>query len=214
MNTIFRSHESHTIGVKMIPHSAFHYFWSMKSITLISIVTLSVVACKPSSPKDTTLETPTSVTHSTGLNIDTSQATNLDTTNIQPETSPNVSPPLTPAKPKVCSPNFTKLASPTRSQHIYYVTGFNAEEFKCWNLLEEEGVKICGGNSCVVYFVDQPNVKATKTPPHYLDDATLKKSGIARFEFNGKYWEIKGAGQWKRTGKGYGYYNTDNQLGG
>lgn len=186
----------------------------MKSITLITFLAIMVVACKPSNPRDTVSETPGSTLESPGARPDTNKVANPDTTHIQPETPSQANPPLVPAKPKVCSPNFTKLASPTRSQHIYYVTGFNAEEFKCWNLLEEEGVKICGGNSCVVYFVDQPNVRATKTPPHYLDDATLKKSGVARFEFNGKYWEIKGAGQWKRTGKGYGYYNTDNQLGG
>jgi hypothetical protein len=43
---------------------------------------------------------------------------------------------------------------------------------------------------------------------------TLQSVGIGRFKYDGKYWEINGASLWKREGKGFAYYNTDNQFGG
>ena len=110
--------------------------------------------------------------------------------------------PLVKATPKICDPNFTKLASPKNNQHIYYVTNFNPGEFKCWVKLEEFGTQICDGVSCSVYFVDKATVKTNITPPHYLDEATLQTAGIGRFEYNGKYWEIKGANMWKEKTKG------------
>ena len=128
--------------------------------------------------------------------------------------TPHATEPLKPAVPKVCNPNFTKISSLPKNHHIIYVTGFKQEEFKCWVLLEEYGQTLSGGKPCVVYFVDQGDIKIDPALPHHMSDATLKSAGIGRFEYNGKYWEIKGASQWKREGKGYGYFNTDNQLGG
>ena len=85
--------------------------------------------------------------------------------------------------------------------------------FKCWVLLEEHGNSICNKNICTVYYVDKADIALTKTSP-FIDAATLQKHGVGRFEYNGKFWTLKGASTWKRKGKGYGYYNTDNQLGG
>lgn len=121
--------------------------------------------------------------------------------------------PREPAKPKICAPNFTKLAS-YGSHHIFYITDFVPEEFKCWVLLEEHGVQICNGSPCVVYYVDRAQMKTDPNLPHHMKEEDLRTAGVGRFEYTGKYWEIKGASQWKRKDKGYGYYNTDNQLGG
>ena len=141
----------------------------------------------------------------------------LDTVSVDPGTQSTAmqqDPPKVVAKEKVCNPNYTLIGKPAANQYVYYVTGFNEGEFKCWVLLEEHGNQICNKNICNVYYVDKADIALTKTAP-FVDIALLKKHGIGRFEYNGKYWEIKGASSlWKRTDKGYGYYNTDNQLGG
>jgi hypothetical protein len=151
--------------------------------------------------------------------VNTSDSINVPSTDTNATQASSAKPvaevtPPVPAKPKICDPNFTKLSSPKKNLYIIYVTDFNPEEFKCWVNLEEYGTMTCGGNPGVVIFVDNANIKTNTTPPNYLDDNTLKTTGIGRYEYNGKYWEIKGARLWKRSGKGYGYYNTDNQLGG
>lgn len=185
----------------------------MKPRYFTSLLMLVFLACKPGTPVDTqstSAEQPTT----NPIVSDTNATASKDTLTTQPEAPKEESKPLEPAKPKICDPNFTKLSSPKNYQHIVYVTNFNPEEFKCWVDLENYGIELSAGNTCIIYFVDKANIKATTTPPHYLDDNTLKTAAIGRFEYNGKYWEIYGSGRWKRTGKGYGYYNTDNQLGG
>jgi len=185
----------------------------MKSYLFPTILFFACLACKPTAPADTQVTTTDSTTtHS--IATDSNSTADNDTTSTQSNEPEEESKPLVPAKPKICDPNFTKLSSPKNYQHIVYVTNFNPEEFKCWVDLENYGIQLSAGNSCIVYFVDRANIKATTTPPHFLDENTLKTAGIGRFEYNGKYWEIQGASRWKRTGKGYGYYNTDNQLGG
>lgn len=185
----------------------------MKSYLITLLTIIALISCKPGASVDnqsgnnTPPETPV-------LAIDSISGSSTDSTLTANADEAEDSKPLVPAKPKICDPNFTKLSSPKNYQHIVYVTGFNPEEFKCWVDLENYGIELSAGNSCIIYFVDKANIKVTTTPPHYLDENTLKTAGIGRFEYNGKYWEIKGADRWKRTGKGYGYYNTDNQLGG
>ena len=188
----------------------------MKSASIL-LVFLLLVACKPGDHKATT-ETPTQPA-TTGLEdslrIKTDEILTSPNTSASAEaTEPQKAEPLKPAVPKVCNPSFTKISTPAKNHHVVYVSGFKQEEFKCWVLLEEYGNSQCNGSPCVVYFVDKADVKIEPALPHHMSDATLKSAGVGRFEYNGKYWTIKGASQWKREGKGYGYFNTDNQLGG
>ncbi len=185
----------------------------MKSYLLSTLIILSILSCKPGAPTDNQTSGTTQPVPPV-IETDSSTTSANDTTLTQTAEEAEESKPLVPAKPKICDPNFTKLSSPKNYQHIVYVTNFNPEEFKCWVDLENYGIQLSAGNSCIVYFVDKANIKTNTTPPHYLDENTLKTAGIGRFEYNGKYWEIQGASRWKRTGIGYGYYNTDNQLGG
>jgi len=135
-------------------------------------------------------------------------ADNLKT--AKEETSPEYKP----AAPKICDPNFNLIASPKKNQKIYYVSGFNPGEFKCWDALVMHSQKTCAGSPCVIYFVDKPTLSTTTTPPHFIDPNTLKTNGIGRYEYNGANWEIKGSSTWGRKEKGYAYYNTDNAGGG
>ena len=187
----------------------------MKSQITFCIILLASIACKRTATVDepSTVANPQTTTVPVPDGSKITSADSLETQTEVPEKAADEIDPV-PAKPKICDPNFTKLSSPRKSMHIIYVTNFNPEEFKCWVNLEEYGVKTCGGNPGVVFFVDNANIKTNSTPPNYIDDNTLKTTGIGRFEYNGKYWELKGASTWKRSGKGYGYYNTDNQLGG
>ncbi len=187
----------------------------MKSQLQFCFILLAMIACKRTASVDESSAV-TSPQTTAAPAMDTSKINSADslakTIDATVKTTDEIAP--VPAKTKICDPNFTKLSSPRKSMHIIYVTNFNPEEFKCWVNLEEYGIKTCGGNLGIVFFVDNANIKTNSTPPNYIDDNTLKTTGIGRFEYNGKYWELKGASIWKRTGKGYGYYNTDNQLGG
>lgn len=188
----------------------------MKSTSLF-IVFLLFLACKPSDSR-TNADSATQPANSglaDSLHIKTDQESPApDTSSKASVESSQKAEPLKPATPKVCNPNFTKIATPAKNHHVVFVSGFKQEEFKCWVLLEEYGHSQCNGSPCVVYFVDKAEVKIEPALPHHMSDATLKSAGIGRYEYNGKYWVIKGASQWKRDGKGYGYFNTDNQLGG
>lgn len=177
-----------------------------------------LIACKPGKDKEITSEQET-VTSPEGPG-NTPSGENQNTNPATGETGGNDANSTTgqsstqPAAPKVCNPNFNPLGQPKKNTYFYYVSSFNPEEFKCWTLLEDHGQQICDGKPCTVIYVDRPNVHFGDKGPDYLDEATLFNYGIGKFVYNGKYWEIKGANQWKRKGKGYGYYNTDNQLGG
>lgn len=192
----------------------FLYFWKMKIYPILTALVITFAACKSQDAKENTI--PSSEPSAVASPPDSIRPMKKDSNPSVPivEATPTQEKPLVPAPTKVCDPAYTKLFAPKADQYIYYVSGFNPDEFKCWVELENQGTKICGDRACIVYFVDSPKVKATKTPPHFLDDATLKQNGIGKFVFDGKYWEIKGAGQWKRQGNGYGYYNTNNQFGG
>ena len=189
--------------------------WYMKSQLTFCLILLAIVACKRTAAVDEQPATANQQT-STVPAADSNNTSITDSITSKSQASGKIADEITPvpAKPKICDPNFTKLASPKKNLYIIYVTDFKPEEFKCWVNLEEYGTKTCGGNPGVVFFVDNANIKTNTTPPNYIDDSTLKNTGIARYEYNGKYWEIKGASLWKRSGAGFGYYNTDNQLGG
>jgi hypothetical protein len=195
----------------------------MKRIFFPFLVFMALLACKPSTSSNTTsedtqpsVEKPQTTDPSSQISTETVKDT---TTGSENETTTvdnryNDQAPPVKSKPKICDPNFTKLSSPKRNHHIYYVTDFNPGEFKCWISLEEHGAKICDGTSCIVYYVDSPKVKIEPGLTDYMNPETLKSNGIGRYEYNGKYWEFKGASMWKRSGNGFAYYNTDNQLGG
>jgi len=110
---------------------------------------------------------------------------------------------------KKCDPNFNLLSNPKKNQHIFYVSGFNPDESKCWVELEKQGFSVCGDRPCVIYYLDKANVAITSTPPHYVDVNILKTHGIGRFEHNGSWWELRGSKIWDRPGKGYEYYNSN-----
>lgn len=180
----------------------------MKHLLFSLAICLSFGACKNTSTADTTQETPGTTALDTAADV-----TGTGSTSVDPNAS-TAAPQTRSTGPKVCNPNFNLLGQPKKNQYVYYVSGFNPGEFKCWNLLEEHGVKICNGLPCVIYYVDQATVPLTKTPPHFVDEGMLSTTGIGRFEHDGDFWEIKGARLWKRNEKVYGYYNTNEHLGG
>jgi hypothetical protein len=186
-----------------------------------------LISCKPSGSKVTTEVTsePEIITSTDSGAV----APQIDSLNIDPRTNETamqqdppstnttVTPPSEEFKPtpvKICDPSFKSLAVPKRNQHIIYVSGFKVSEFKCWNILEEYGASLCGTTPCQIYFVDAPDVKATTTAPHFINAQDLIDHGVGHFEFDGDFWTVKGASIWKRKGKEYGYYNTNNHLGG
>lgn len=191
-----------------------HYFYKMKQTIILALLFLTMISCKSKDHTENTSIPPTPPSTTSAMDSLSPPAHDSSVASPPPATSAPEEKPLAPAKPKICDPDYTRLFVPKTDQYIYYVSGFNPDEFKCWVELENEGTRICGEHACIVYFMDSPNVKANKTPPHFMDDAALKQNGIGKFVFDGKYWEIKGAGQWKRQGNGYGYYNTNNQFGG
>src|SRR5687767_11077200 len=191
-------------------------FAPMKLLTFSILVTFLMLSACGGKKTSVTVETDAEQITSADSNAVVAAPDSLDTISVDPGTQSTTmqqDPPKVVAKEKECNPNYTLIGKPAPNQHVYYVTDFNSEEFKCWVLLEEHGAKICNNNICFVYYVDKADLALTKTAP-FVDAALLKKHGIARFEHKGKYWEIKGAKTWKRTDKGYGYYNTNNQAGG
>ncbi len=189
----------------------------MKYSIFAILILVLVISCKPSGTKEVTSE-PEIIT-----STDSSAITpKVDSLNINPETNETAmqqDPPsannatspseeLKQAPVKVCDPSFKSLAVPRKNHHIIYVSGFKASEFKCWSQLEENGAKVCGENSCVIYYVDVAEVKINSTGPDFIDANTLMRNGVALYEFKSNYWELKGANLWKRKGPDYGYYNS------
>ncbi len=116
--------------------------------------------------------------------------------------------------PKSCQPNFKMIGKPKGNHYLFYLTGFNPGEFKCWNLVEEHGVSICNGKPCVIYYVDDPNGSMSAPPPNYVDPKFLKEHGYGQFSHDENWWEMKGAKIWGRTGNPFLYFNTNNNAGG
>jgi len=191
-------------------------YFTAKTIFLfyISAMIFSMSSCaqKKEKSNETIVEDKsgidTTITTNTPDTAAVAPADNLKTAKEEP------APEYKPAAPKICDPNFNLIASPKKNQKIYYVSGFNPGEFKCWDALVSHSSKTCAGSPCVIYFVDKPTLTPTTTGPHYIDANTLKTNGIGRYEYNGSNWEIKGSSMWGRKEKGYAYYNTDNAGGG
>jgi hypothetical protein len=115
---------------------------------------------------------------------------------------------------KNCQPNFTLIGKPKSNRYLYYVTGFNPSEFKCWAELEAHGVLICKGEPCTIYYLDSPKATMNSTPPHYIDPKILLEHGLGQFEYTNHWWEMKGAKLWGRSGNAFAYFNTNNNAGG
>jgi hypothetical protein len=188
----------------------------MKSLLPVFFITLLLASC--SQRKTTEVSTDAELITTIDSSAVVPQPDSIDSISLDPETNETAlqqdPPPVITTKPKACSPNFTLLGSPKKNQKVFFISGFNPEEFKCWIEIEKHGQNICGDSPCVITYVDKADVVLTKTEPYYLDAKTLQTAGIGWYQHNGKYWELNGAKKWKRTDKGYGYYNTDNQAGG
>lgn len=111
-----------------------------------------------------------------------------------------------------CAPNINQLAKSQGSTHFIYVTGFDTKEFECWVQLEKHGESLCNNKPCKVYYLDSPQI-SVGSGANPIDAAALKTHGVGLFVHDGDFWEMKGANIWKRA-PGYGYYNTNNHLGG
>lgn len=175
------------------------------------ICIFSITACGPKTEKADVVAMETPASDSLDIKIA------ADTSKVEPP-RPVVEEPKTPEgydpdKPKICNPSFKLLKSPGANQHVYYVSGFNPGEFKCWEFIETHGQEVCGKKPCQVYYVDAPDVSISSAAP-YIDKNILAKKGVAFFTHDNNYFEIKGAKTWGRTEKGYLYYNTNNHLGG
>jgi hypothetical protein len=183
----------------------------MKTALLHLLMLIVLTACKQRPSNEESISEPESLS-------DTSTAVTPDTTTAQLTQPAEKATPAEPSTPHLtphdCNPNLNAIANPGKQQYIYYVTGFNPAEFKCWEKLEIHGTELCNEAPCTIYYVDAASVPISKSGDKPLDDSTLKTHGIGRYEHSGKFWEIKGAKMWGRSGKGYNYYNTNNHLGG
>jgi hypothetical protein len=209
---------------------------TMKYI-LVFVAIATVFACKPKASSETVSESTPAVQHVDTLsanpsvqtppdNISATSGTSaaMDSITATPPDPGNIShtgpggkkyeTPKTNPKPTdhKCEPNINLLAKPKGNVHFYYITGFNNAEFECWIGLERHGVEICQNKVCTIYYLDKPQVNiASGANP--IDAATLKAHGIGMFKHDGSFWELNGAHIWKRS-PGYGYFNTNNHLGG
>lgn len=189
---------------------------ALLSYLFILAITFALFSCNQRKSVEVTTEAEKITTSDSSAVVPRTDS--IDSVSVDPKVSETAMqsdpPPATPSKPKECQPNFNLLGKPARNQYVFYVSGFNPGEFKCWVDLEKHGATTCGENPCVIFYVDKANVTITKTPPDYLSSTTLQTAGIGKFVHNGRYWELNGAKKWKRSGSGYGYYNTNNQAGG
>src|SRR5688572_474383 len=139
-------------------------------VQCLIVCLFSIVACGPKKEKADVVVVETSVSDSLNINRAT------DTTKIEPP-KPVVEPPKTPEgydpnKPKVCNPSFKLLKSLGSNHHVYYVSGFNPGEFKCWEFIEAHGLDVCGKKPCQVYYVDAPDVRISSAAP-YVEKGVL-----------------------------------------
>ena len=176
---------------------------------LIPILFLSLIACKSNAPKEETPETPTVI-----KGIADSLHGPVDTTIHAAPIVEKQEPSHAHITDRICNPNFTLLAKPSANKQIFYVSGFDHEEFKCWEEIQYQAVKACGDHPCTIYYVDMADIKVIPSAPDLIDAAVLKEHGIGKFVYDGKYWNLNGASIWKRTGNGWSYYTTNNQFGG
>jgi hypothetical protein len=176
----------------------------------LALISFFTTACNQKKEKNEAVINETKVSSDTLSQPATkdTQTANVPVKENAPEPKP------VPPTPKICDPNFNLLGLVKPDQKVFYVSGFNPGEFKCWEELESYGRKTCGGKSCIIYYMDKPIKTFTRKPPHFIDDELLKTAGIGRFEYDGKIWAMKGSSQWGRKEKGYAYYNTNDAGGG
>jgi hypothetical protein len=108
----------------------------------------------------------------------------------------------------------TLLAKPAPGKQIFYVTGFDDKEFKCWEEVLQHARSICGEENCTLYYVDMADIKVIPGATDLMDPAALKEHGVAKFALVKKTYYFNGASILKRKGNGWAYYYTNNQAGG
>jgi hypothetical protein len=183
----------------------------MKTSLLIPILLLSLLACKSSTPKEVTPEPPSTEIKGIADSLHGRMDTTVNAPIVEQEEKVTSKPHIT---DHICNLNFTLLAKPDPNRQLFYISGFNHEEFKCWEEIQNHATKICGDQACTIYYVDMADVKVIPSDKDLLDPTVLKEHGIAKFNHNGKYWDLNGSAIWKRKGNGWSYYTTNNQFGG
>jgi len=197
--------------MKSLPHRSrlFRPFHPFRLFCLFCLFSL-LWSCKSNSPKEQTPEPPS--TEIAG--IEDSLHGKMDTTVKAPvveEAKEDSKPHIT---DHICSPNVTLLAKPAQGKQIFYVTGFDEKEFKCWEELLLHATRLCGEESCTIYYVDAADIKVIPGATDLMDPAALKEHGVAKFAKVNKTYNFNGSSIWKRKGNGWAYYNTNNQAGG
>ncbi|HJW28271.1 MAG TPA: hypothetical protein VJ508_03375 [Saprospiraceae bacterium] len=187
-----------------------------KSIYL-ALCLLMLFACKSSVKKDTPAPEPPPPATPTAAAIADSLAKTPETSTVSKEDQEKAAKFYESSKPNItahqCDVNFTLLGKPKSNQQVFYITGFNPTEFKCWEELELHAVKQSNNQPGIVIYVDDPKIKINPALPDLIDAAALKAHGVGRFELK-KFWEMSGARIWKREGKGYDYFDSNNSAGG
>jgi len=183
----------------------------MKTHPLILFLLISLWACKSNSVKEAVPEPQSS----------TSIEELADSPHTKMDTSIHAAPVVEKketSKPHItdhiCSPNFTLLSKPKSNVQIYYVSGFDHQEFKCWEVLQNHAVKLCNDQICTIYYVDKAEINVVPGAKDLMEPSELKEHGICRFTHDGKFWSLQGSSIWKRSGNGWSYFTTNNQFGG
>lgn len=184
----------------------------MNKCLFLPLILLAFQACKSESNKETNTEPPQPSTELQG--IADSLHGKMDTTVKAPviaehkeESKPHIT-------DHICNVNITLLAKPAPGKQIFYVSGVDPKEFKCWEEIQNHAIKICGEENCTLYYVDMADIKVNPNATDLMDPAVLKEHGVAKFAQAKKFYNFNGASIWKRQGDGWAYYNTNNQFGG
>jgi hypothetical protein len=184
----------------------------MNKSLLLALLLLSFLACKPGSSTETVKAPTEPSTEIQGLQD--SLNGRIDTTVKAPTITENKETSKPHITDHICSPNFTLLAKPQANKQIFYVSGFDQKEFKCWEEIQKHAFKLCGDKVCTIYYVDLADIKVNPAAKDLVDPAVLKEHGVGRFVHDGKFWSLNGSSIWKRQGNGWAYYTTNNQFGG
>jgi hypothetical protein len=184
----------------------------MNKCLLLPLILLAFLACKPTSSKEIIAEPPQPTTEIQGIadSLHGKRDTTIKAPTIveQKEVSkPHIT-------DHICSPNITLLAKPSAGKQIFYVSGLDPQEFKCWEEILKHATSICGEENCTLYYVDMADIKVIPGAADLIDPAVLKEHGVAKFAQVKKFYNFNGASIWKRQGNGWAYYTTNNQFGG
>lgn len=205
-----------TKALLLLPHDYFSHLRNMKiffSLILPFLVFFfSLASCNQRKPAEITTEAEQITTADTTPIVASQDS--IDSTSLDPQTQETAlqqdPPPSKPTKTGECNPGFILLSNPSKNHHIFQVTGFDATNFKCWHDIEKHGIQLCGNNMpCEISYLEVSAITKTSNPPYHVDATQLKNHGIGHFVFKNSWWELRGANIWKRTGKGYEYYNSN-----